>query len=129
MTDLPPKKLKKEPHHQQPPITNPGRLPTPARGRQVESTSIKHHLCAPGAAEAFSQTHCLLSGKKDQKSKEKIRERSFESKTSAMTGEHKDSAPSAGGAYSVREDGLEFQHMPQDLPPPKDGQEFLARFR
>ena len=34
-----------------------------------------------------------------------------------------------GGVYNVRESGLEFQHVPQDLPNPKDSEEFLARFR
>lgn len=45
-----------------------------------------------------------------------------------MTGESQDSAP-AGGVYSVRESGIEFVHAPQELPTPKDGDEFLARFR
>lgn len=34
-----------------------------------------------------------------------------------------------GGGYKVKEDGLKFQHMPEHLPTPKDGEEFLARFR
>mmetsp|Transcript_29810 Transcript_29810/g.45701 ORF Transcript_29810/g.45701 Transcript_29810/m.45701 type:complete len:396 (-) Transcript_29810:41-1228(-) len=34
-----------------------------------------------------------------------------------------------GGVYTVKEKGLEFQHMPKDLPTPKDGEEFLSRLR
>ena len=33
-----------------------------------------------------------------------------------------------GGVYDVTESGVHFRHMPP-LPTPKDGQEFLERFR
>jgi hypothetical protein len=46
-----------------------------------------------------------------------------------MTRARHESARATGGAYNVKEDVLEFEHMPQDLPTPKDGDEFLARFR
>lgn len=33
------------------------------------------------------------------------------------------------GVYNVKESGLEYQHLKAELPTPKDGEEFLKRFR
>lgn len=38
------------------------------------------------------------------------------------------SMSNAGGVYSVTESGVHLQHLPSP-PTPKDGQEFLERFR
>ena len=34
-----------------------------------------------------------------------------------------------GGVYVVKENGLEFRHMPSSEPTPVDGAEFLSRFK
>ena len=36
---------------------------------------------------------------------------------------------SDGGTYNVTESGIKFQHMPAERSPPKDGDEFLERFK
>jgi hypothetical protein len=33
------------------------------------------------------------------------------------------------GVYNVKETGLEYQHLQAEPPVPKDGEEFLERFR
>jgi hypothetical protein len=33
------------------------------------------------------------------------------------------------GVYTVKEAGLEYTHLKAELPTPKDGKEFLERFR
>jgi hypothetical protein len=33
------------------------------------------------------------------------------------------------GVYTVKESGLEYKHLKAELPTPKDGKEFLERFR
>ena len=38
-------------------------------------------------------------------------------------------ARSDGGVYNVTESGLKFHHMPSDRPTPRDGEEFLSRFK
>jgi hypothetical protein len=33
------------------------------------------------------------------------------------------------GVYNVKESGLEYQHLKEEPPTPRDGEEFLQRFR